>query len=59
VILFIQAVLAILAGSSGAAILLFVSPPTPTEEIVWFVLFQLQVVVADVIIVLPSKHSTP
>ena len=43
--------------SSGAAAQPSTSSLTPIEGIVWFAVFQLQVVVADIIIVLPPPKS--
>ena len=45
--------------TSGTAVHLPPSPSFPTESVVWFVVFYLQVVVADVIVVLPSPIFQP
>jgi len=46
-------------SSSKVAIWLSASLTTSVQEMVWFMLFELQVVVADVVIVLLPPNSTP
>lgn len=55
----VQAARAISASSSGASIQLTASSSTPVEGLVWFAVFQSQVVIADIIIVLPPSNSIP
>ena len=47
-----------MSGSSGAGIQIPAGPPTP-DVVAWFVIFQLQVTVADIVIVLHPYSTSP